>query len=297
MKTTLLFIAFFIAMGASAQLTTIYDIQGQTDVSPYEGQIVTTSGVVTSFIRADGFIIQDGETPWNGLYVYYGANAAPTNVQLGDEIEVMGEISEYFGLTELTSIVSTNVVSSGNTINPILLTTQQVNQEQYESMLVRVTAAECVSQEVMQYGEYEFNDGSGVATVDDKLWSYNIDDAWVPVFGTDYDITGIVSYSFDLYRLYPRDINDVIESSVETNKIEGLSIYPNPVSNGVVYISANSDFASVNIYNMVGQQVYKTENIDKNQTSINVSNLSQGVYILKIETINGKINTHKITVK
>lgn len=296
MKTILLSLAILFAIGASAQLTSIYDIQGQTADSPYDGQIVTTSGVVTSFIRADGFIIQDGETGWNGLYVYYGSDAAPTDIAIGDEIEVQGQVTEYYGLTELGSIVSTTKLSSGNVVNPISLTTAGVSDEQYESMLVTISDAECMSAEPMEFGEYEFNDGSGVATIDDKLWSYNVDSEWVPTQGENYNVTGIVSYSFDLYRLYPRDINDVAEASVEINQIEGLSIYPNPVTNDVLYISSPSNIASVNIYNMVGQ-VVNTINVNKTNVAIDMSAYQQGMYILKIANTEGKINTRKITLK
>lgn len=296
MKTILLSLAILFAINVSAQLTTIYDIQGQTDVSPLEGDIVTTSGVVTALVRADGFVIQDGETPWNGIYVYYGADAAPTDVQIGDELEIQGQVGEYYELTQLASILSTTTVSSGNTVNPISLTTQETNSEQYESMLATISSAECVSA-ILDHGEYEFNDGSGVATIDDKIWSYTFEDEWVPVFGENYTITGIISYSFDLYRVYPRDINDVTTSSIEGNQIQGLEIFPNPVSNGVVYVSANANIANVSVFNMVGQNVRNINSINETSTSINVSSLTQGMYILKIETINGKTNTHKITVK
>ncbi len=295
MKTILLSLAILFAITMSAQ-TTIYDIQGQTDVSPLEGEIVTTTGVVTALVRADGFVIQDGVTPWNGIYVYYGSDAAPTDVQIGDELEIMGQVGEYYGLTQLASIVSTTTVSTGNAVNPISLTTIETNDEQYESMLATISSAESVSA-ILEHGEYEFNDGSGVATIDDKIWSYTADDEWVPVFGEDYTITGIISYSFDLYRVYPRDINDVTTSSIEGNQIQGLEIYPNPVSNGTVYLSANSNIASVNVYNVVGQNVKSIQEINENQTSIKVADLNKGMYILKIETINGKTNTHKITVK
>jgi len=296
MKTILLSLAILFAINVSAQLTTIYDIQGQTDVSPLDGDIVTTSGVVTALVRADGFVIQDGETPWNGLYVYYGSDAAPTDVQIGDELEIQGQVGWYYGLTQLASIISTNTVSTGNTVNPISLTTQETNEEKYESMLATISSAECVSA-ILDHGEYEFNDGSGVATIDDKIWSYTADDEWVPVFGDDYTITGIISYSFDLYRVYPRDINDVTTSSIEGNQINGLEIFPNPVNNGVVYLTANTNISKVNVFNVVGQNVKSIQGINENQTSINVTDLNKGMYILKIETINGKTNTHKITVK
>jgi predicted extracellular nuclease len=42
---------------------TIFEIQGQTDASPYNNQEVTTHGVVTA-TYTDFYFIQDGEGAW-----------------------------------------------------------------------------------------------------------------------------------------------------------------------------------------------------------------------------------------
>jgi hypothetical protein len=66
----------------------------------------------------------------------------------------------------------------------------------------------------------------------------------------------------------------------ETATIEGLSLYPNPVSNGKVYISTKNDFdKEIIIFDVLGKKVLQTVMISK---ELNVSNLSSGVYIIKI---------------
>ena len=53
---------------ASAGTLTISEVQGETNSSPYTGQVVTSSGIVTG--RAEnGFFIQDGFGPWNGIWI------------------------------------------------------------------------------------------------------------------------------------------------------------------------------------------------------------------------------------
>jgi len=50
----------------------IYDIQYTTDPSgnsPYNGQVVTINGVVTS-INYDGYVIAEAPGAWHGIYVY-----------------------------------------------------------------------------------------------------------------------------------------------------------------------------------------------------------------------------------
>ncbi|WP_166426940.1 T9SS type A sorting domain-containing protein [Flavobacterium psychrotolerans] len=82
---------------------------------------------------------------------------------------------------------------------------------------------------------------------------------------------------------------------VKQNSISGLSVYPNPVTNGNLFITSNSnEVKSVAIFDVLGKQVVKTTTAS-NQ-AINVSNLNNGVYILKI-TEEGKTATRKLVIK
>jgi adenylate kinase family enzyme len=66
----------------------------------------------------------------------------------------------------------------------------------------------------------------------------------------------------------------------ESSAIEGLSLYPNPVSNGKVYItSKNDDEKDIIIFDVLGKKVIQTK---INSRELNISNLSSGVYIIKI---------------
>lgn len=81
---------------------------------------------------------------------------------------------------------------------------------------------------------------------------------------------------------------------IAQNEIEGLKVYPNPVSNGTLNIStANNDEKEVAIYTILGQQVLQAKTTSG---VINVSNLTKGVYLLKI-TEDGKSETKKLIVE
>ncbi len=70
----------------------------------------------------------------------------------------------------------------------------------------------------------------------------------------------------------------------ETTTIEGLSLYPNPVSNGKVYITSKNDLEKeIVIFDVLGKKVLQTI---LNSKELNVSNLSPGVYIIKISEEN-----------
>lgn len=62
--------------------------------------------------------------------------------------------------------------------------------------------------------------------------------------------------------------------------IEGLNLYPNPVTNGKVFITTKNELdKEIIIFNVLGKKVLQTIISNK---ELNVSNLSPGVYIIKI---------------
>ena len=77
-------------------------------------------------------------------------------------------------------------------------------------------------------------------------------------------------------------------------QINGLKIYPNPVTKGTLYITSNSASAkSVAIFDILGKQVLNTKTLNN---AVNVANLKGGVYILKI-TEEGKTDTKKLIIE
>jgi len=95
----------------------IFEIQGSGLTSPLVGQTVTTEANVVTALAYNGFFIQtpdgradaDPETS-NGVFVFTGG--AP-GVSVGDEVDVTGDVSEYFDFTELGGGPTVTVVASG----------------------------------------------------------------------------------------------------------------------------------------------------------------------------------------
>jgi hypothetical protein len=82
--------------------------------------------------------------------------------------------------------------------------------------------------------------------------------------------------------------------ATKQNQISGLSVYPNPVTNGKLSITSDSnDSKAVVIYDVLGKQVLST--VVTNQV-VNVSDLTSGVYIVKI-TEEGKTATRKLVIR
>jgi len=68
-------------------------------------------------------------------------------------------------------------------------------------------------------------------------------------------------------------------------------IYPNPV-NDILNISFELEISSVAIYNLLGQEVF-SKSINTNETTIDVSNLSAGTYLLRVKS-NDTVETIKV---
>ncbi|MFV0564391.1 MAG: T9SS type A sorting domain-containing protein [Flavobacteriaceae bacterium] len=85
-------------------------------------------------------------------------------------------------------------------------------------------------------------------------------------------------------------------SDFTPNRIEGLSVYPNPVSGGKdrIFITSNKNLTKkIEFYDVLGKQVYTTVLTGK---ELDISHLNKGVYILKI-TEKSVSETRKLIIK
>lgn len=82
--------------------------------------------------------------------------------------------------------------------------------------------------------------------------------------------------------------------AVNQNSIAGLRIYPNPVSNGTLFIetAANAE-KTVTVYDVLGKKVLSATTSD---SAVNVNSLHTGVYIVNI-TEEGKTASRKLVIK
>ncbi|MFB9051692.1 T9SS type A sorting domain-containing protein [Formosa undariae] len=79
-----------------------------------------------------------------------------------------------------------------------------------------------------------------------------------------------------------------------TQNIEELSIYPNPVSNGKLYIVTKNNLTKdIEIFNVLGKSILQTTLFGK---EMNISKLNAGIYIIKIKE-NNISTTRKLVVR
>ncbi|HEY9028231.1 MAG TPA: ExeM/NucH family extracellular endonuclease, partial [Burkholderiaceae bacterium] len=140
----------------------IWQIQGSGAASPYVGQVVTTTGVVTK-VDNNGFFMQDLNGDGNpatsdGIFAFTGSAPA---VSAGQMVQVTGTVQEFnvgaagntdtaaHTVTELGSITNVTVTGSGYTIAPVQLSFPLPTQnamEAYEGMLVTLSGPLTVQQ-------------------------------------------------------------------------------------------------------------------------------------------------------
>lgn len=85
-----------------------------------------------------------------------------------------------------------------------------------------------------------------------------------------------------------------VSSSSQIDVIEELSIYPNPVSNGKIYITTKQNLTKdIEIFDVLGKKIYSASLFGK---ELNISKLTPGIYILKIKE-NHISATRKLVVK
>ncbi|MEY3498810.1 MAG: hypothetical protein RL308_479 [Bacteroidota bacterium] len=71
------------------------------------------------------------------------------------------------------------------------------------------------------------------------------------------------------------------QSRNQDTSIEGLNFYPNPVSNGKIYITSKLSLdKDITIFDVLGKKVLQTI---LNSRELNIAALSPGVYIIKIK--------------
>lgn len=237
----------------------IHEVQGSGATSPLVGSVVIIRGIVVGDFQdgaagtngdLNGFHVQEEDADADadpltseGIFVFNG-NSPSVNVQIGDLVRVEGVVSEFNGLTEITSFTGVTVLSSGNplpTASVLSLPVTAVDDfEAYEGMLVTFPQSLVISEyfnfdrfnEIVLSSERhltptaEFEPGPDAIaaanaflldaiTLDDGRTTQNSDPAIHPngsAFGLDNlfrggdtvaNVTGVMDYSFGLYRIQP----------------------------------------------------------------------------------------------
>ncbi|KAA1174433.1 ExeM/NucH family extracellular endonuclease [Marinobacter salinexigens] len=246
-------------MSCGAEATLISSIQGPTDISPLEGQNVVVEAVVTAaFSGLNGFYIQeeasdqdDNSQTSEGLFVY----DRDLSVVPGQVVRLAGTVTEYYNLTELTSISDSAICGTSElpAVSTVTLPWSSPEApEAFESMRVRFAEGLTVNDnyDLGRYGSLTLGSGRHFvptsivspgtdATLVDEMNTLDriiLDDAStlqnpdvIPYPGpqlsasqtvrsgdTVHDLEGILDYSYSEWRLQPTSAPSFSQSNPRT---------------------------------------------------------------------------------
>ncbi|MBN2054488.1 hypothetical protein JW905_06175 [bacterium] len=224
----LLFLTLAVAVVlADPTPVSICDIQTYNGVSPGDRVIVTgvCTGETGRYGAQNTIITEEGGGPWCSIWVF--VNNQDLDAERGECVTVVGEVQEYYDKTEL-------YVADDESIRPLVeadcfpapgpmwVTTDAADTEPYEACLVVVWCA-TVLEDPDSFGLFPLDDGSGpVYAVLQPAWPQ-------PVTGDFYcRMAGIMDYSWDTFRLRPRDQDEIDETEEEDCEYCDYTATPTP---------------------------------------------------------------------
>lgn len=123
----------------------------------------------------------------------------------------------------------------------------------------------------------------------DMLYDWHIQD---PVSQKEIDRNNAIFNGQDNRNPFidnPQYVFDIWQSVLSVDDFDGVAsvkLYPNPANGNVVNIISNVDIIA-EVYDVLGKKV-KVQNISANQTKLNISGLSKGVYLVKLQSEKGE---------
>jgi hypothetical protein len=231
----------------------IVDLQKVLDVSadnsPYLGQTVTVTGVVTASAKPydlEYVFIQDPNfNEWSGIYCT--GNSDLIKLYRTEEVIVTGTVQESFGFTTLNV---SNVQKTGNkkAINPVTITQNDSAMfdnkqiEKYESMLVQFVNAnsgklKVINPKLSNFGEYVIGADAGAtrnasarvqagvqnSNNNSSLWVSLVSDTTLKTANGEMQVSavqtanvqtldtlvGVLTYGFGVWTYKPRNNDDL----------------------------------------------------------------------------------------
>ncbi len=265
-----------------------------------------SSNPVVTFKRAtrNQKYIQDG----TAAIVIDDATTAPgvitTTMNVGDAVSgLKGQSLLFNGLLELTPIENATVASSGNTVTPQVVTIANVlaNFENYESELVQITGVTFDATAT----NFAANANTPITAPTASVFRSNFTATEVDYIGQAIPTTprtiiafpgeNTVSVPSPSIYFVARSLAELnVLSSSSFDNINGLTMYPNPLSGNTLYLTSTANAAmSIEVYDLLGKEVLKTNVVNN---AVNVAKLTSGVYVVKIIE-DGKIATRKLVIQ
>jgi hypothetical protein len=206
-----------------------------------------------------------GSTPSDGLRIKFDKSYSPST---DDDSPKLGNIDENLSRLEGSNYLAIERRSFPISTEELLLA---INQYRRESYVMKFDLTDNLNIEVFVKDNYL--DTLTEITSSDNTFSFTIESS-IP--------ESVASDRFSL-------VFEPVSLSTEEESLESLSLYPNP-TRGSFRISGMDlgQKAQVEIYNMIGQQVYTAKSSGQSTIEIADFNGTTGVYLVKLNTNQGE---------
>ena len=235
----------------------IWEIQGDGASSPNSGELVFALDNTVTALASNGFFMQTptSRTDMNvdtsdGIFVFTGAAPA---VVVGDQVDVFGEVVEFFGFTEFTSGTVVTKIGEGSALPPAValdaivpspdptMPSCAIEFECYEGMLVEVAngvvggpnqrfGSDPIAEvHISASGDRPFREpgvqfpGLGdpmIATWDGNPEVFELDpnklglpNLIIPA-GSRFSASGVIGFEFGGYELWPTALTVIDEAAI-----------------------------------------------------------------------------------
>ncbi len=242
--------------------------------------------------------IQDGTA---AILIDDNDGTITTSYNVGDGISgIRGRLGSFSGVMQFVPEEDPGAASSnGNAVTSQTVTIAQLNSnlDDYESEFITINDVDFVdadgSATFSTGSNYDITDGTNTMEFRVHFTGTDIDGTLIPY--SSANITGIAGEFAGNSQIFGIDLANIV-LGVQTNEIAGYSAYPNPVKgNGLTITTSSADKKTVAIYNVLGRRVF-TQSFTGTRETLNVSNISSGIYILKV-TEGNKISTQKLIIE
>lgn len=217
---------------------------------------------------------------------------------------ITGQLGSFNGLLQfIPSADPGAATSTGNTIDPQIITVAELaaNPENYESELVAVADVTVDNTPSTTWDNgTEYTITQNTDTFMFRTTFFDVDYIGQTVPTTSVNIVGLITERNNgSYFITARDNNDFpanLSIAQFDDKEQSLNIYPNPVYDGVINFPAlEKNNAEIKVFNILGAEVASKRL--SNATSLNVSNLTPGVYLVQLFENNRRVTTDKLIIR
>ncbi|HEX8018012.1 MAG TPA: T9SS type A sorting domain-containing protein [Flavobacterium sp.] len=164
-------------------------------------------------------------------------------------------------------------------------------------------AGESVSFQFTTNSNYQgaciFRGCNGGAMTDCLAFKYNANPATSTITAANLGANETIYVAVGIWST-PNDLNFSVNNFTVTpslgvveNNIKSISVYPNPVKDFLQISNAQQNISDVVVYNLLGQQVIRENWSGKNNSSLDMTQLISGTYLVKI-IADGKTESKRI---